>query len=84
MKTGTGQYIDASLVESGLAWSVWEAAGYFGAGIIPKATGSRHRVSARVFKLAIFLKSPIPSLYGQELDSSSLNVFYNGNRVLTI
>ncbi|GAB7386445.1 CoA transferase [Bacillaceae bacterium] len=46
LRTGKGQYIDVSLVESGLAWSVWESAGYFGAGIVPKATGSRHRVSA--------------------------------------
>jgi crotonobetainyl-CoA:carnitine CoA-transferase CaiB-like acyl-CoA transferase len=45
-KTGKGQYIDVSLVESGLAWSVWESAAFFGAGVVPAATGSRHRVSA--------------------------------------
>ncbi|MBP1933871.1 CaiB/BaiF CoA transferase family protein [Ammoniphilus resinae] len=46
MKTGVGQYIDVSLVESGLAWSVWESAAYFGAGEVPTATGSRHRMNA--------------------------------------
>lgn len=46
MKTGLGQYLDVSLVESGLAWTVWEAAEYFGTGGIPTPNGSRHRVSA--------------------------------------
>lgn len=45
-KTGEGQFIDVSLVESGLAWSVWESAAYFGEGTVPQKTGSRHRVSA--------------------------------------
>ena len=26
LRSGEGQYIDVSLVESGLAWTVWEAA----------------------------------------------------------
>jgi crotonobetainyl-CoA:carnitine CoA-transferase CaiB-like acyl-CoA transferase len=46
MKTGLGQYLDVSLVESGLAWTVWEAAEYFGTGGVPKPNGSRHRVAA--------------------------------------
>ncbi|RUQ32875.1 CoA transferase [Peribacillus cavernae] len=46
LKSSRGQFIDVSLVESGLAWSVWESAGYFGEGIVPNRTGSRHRVSA--------------------------------------
>jgi crotonobetainyl-CoA:carnitine CoA-transferase CaiB-like acyl-CoA transferase len=41
-----GQYIDISLVEAGLAWTVWEAAGYFGAGELPMPTATRHRRSA--------------------------------------
>ncbi|MEW9670095.1 CaiB/BaiF CoA transferase family protein [Ammoniphilus sp. 3BR4] len=45
-KTGEGQFVDVSLVESGLAWSVWESAAYFGEGTVPQKTGSRHRVSA--------------------------------------
>ncbi len=43
MKTGEGQYIDVSLVESALVWTVWEAASYFGSGEIPAPNGSRHR-----------------------------------------
>jgi len=46
MNTGEGQHIDISLAECGLPWFVWEAAAYFTNGTIPKATGSRHRVSA--------------------------------------
>lgn len=44
--TGKGQYVDVSLAETGLPWFAWEAAAYFANGTIPKATGSRHRVSA--------------------------------------
>jgi crotonobetainyl-CoA:carnitine CoA-transferase CaiB-like acyl-CoA transferase len=43
---GGGQYIDLSLVESGVAWTVWEAAAYFGAGEVAAAVGTRHRRSA--------------------------------------
>lgn len=46
MKTGEGQHIDISLAECGLPWFIWEAAAYFTNGTVPKATGSRHRVSA--------------------------------------
>ncbi|MFB5662322.1 CaiB/BaiF CoA transferase family protein [Alteribacillus sp. HJP-4] len=46
LESGNGQYIDISLVDSGLALTTWEAAAYFGAGEIPKKTGSRHRISA--------------------------------------
>ena len=54
LKTGKGQLVDVSLVESGLAWSVWESAAYFGSGTVPSRTGSRHRVSApyQAFKTA--------------------------------
>lgn len=45
MKTGEGQYLETSLVDAGLAWTVWESAAYFGAGEIPEATGTRHRRS---------------------------------------
>lgn len=43
LQTGEGQYIDVSLVDSVLAWTVWEAAAYFGKGEIPMPQGSRHR-----------------------------------------
>ncbi|WP_107924466.1 CaiB/BaiF CoA transferase family protein [Lysinibacillus parviboronicapiens] len=46
LRTGEGQYVDVSLVESGLAWTVWEAAAYFGEGQLPERTGTAHRVSA--------------------------------------
>ena len=46
LRSGTGQYIDVSLVESGLALTVWEAAAYFGSGEIPEPTGTRHRRNA--------------------------------------
>jgi crotonobetainyl-CoA:carnitine CoA-transferase CaiB-like acyl-CoA transferase len=46
LKTGEGQYIDVSLVDSGLAWTVWEAAAYFGKGEVPYRNGTAHRVSA--------------------------------------
>lgn len=46
LKTGVGQYIDVSLVDSGLAWTVWEAAAYFGKGELPRRNGTAHRVSA--------------------------------------
>jgi len=46
MTTGEGQHIDISLAECGLPWFIWEAAAYFANGNVPKATGSRHRVSA--------------------------------------
>jgi crotonobetainyl-CoA:carnitine CoA-transferase CaiB-like acyl-CoA transferase len=46
LTTGTGQYIDLSLVDAGLALTIWESAAYFGAGEVPAATGTRHRRNA--------------------------------------
>jgi crotonobetainyl-CoA:carnitine CoA-transferase CaiB-like acyl-CoA transferase len=46
LRTGEGQYIDISLVDAGLAWTVWEAGAYFGSGELPEPMGSRHRRSA--------------------------------------
>jgi crotonobetainyl-CoA:carnitine CoA-transferase CaiB-like acyl-CoA transferase len=45
-QTGLGQYIDTSLVEAGVALSVWEATEYFSGSGIPRPTGSAHRLSA--------------------------------------
>jgi crotonobetainyl-CoA:carnitine CoA-transferase CaiB-like acyl-CoA transferase len=45
-RTGRGQYIDTSLVEAGLAFSVWESAQYFGEGVTPEPLGSAHRLLA--------------------------------------
>jgi crotonobetainyl-CoA:carnitine CoA-transferase CaiB-like acyl-CoA transferase len=45
-RTGRGQYIDTSLVEAGLALSVWESAQYFSEGVTPQPLGSAHRMLA--------------------------------------
>jgi crotonobetainyl-CoA:carnitine CoA-transferase CaiB-like acyl-CoA transferase len=44
-QVGEGQYIDISLVDAGLAWTVWESGAYFADGEVPQATGTRHRRS---------------------------------------
>jgi crotonobetainyl-CoA:carnitine CoA-transferase CaiB-like acyl-CoA transferase len=46
LRFGMGQYLETSLLEAGLAWSIWEFGAYFGGGEIPTATGTRHRRSA--------------------------------------
>jgi formyl-CoA transferase len=43
--SGRGQHIDTSLLEAGIALSVWEATEYFGGGD-PQPLGSAHRMSA--------------------------------------
>jgi crotonobetainyl-CoA:carnitine CoA-transferase CaiB-like acyl-CoA transferase len=45
-KTGRGQHVDTSLVEAGLALSIWEATHYFTTGQIPGPIGSAHRLTA--------------------------------------
>lgn len=44
-RTGEGQYMDISLVDAGLAWTVWESGAFFAAGEVPQPTGTRHRRS---------------------------------------
>lgn len=46
LRHGTGQYLETSLLEAGLAWSIWEFGAFFGGGEQPTATGTRHRRSA--------------------------------------
>ena len=46
LRTGEGQYIDTSLLEAGIALSVWESAEYFSGGGIPQPLGSAHRMTA--------------------------------------
>ena len=46
LKTGQGQYLDVSLLESGIAMTFWETAEYFGTGQPPRPMGSAHRLSA--------------------------------------
>jgi formyl-CoA transferase len=45
-RTGRGQYIDTSLIDAGVAMSVWEATEYFSTQVAPEPTGSAHRMSA--------------------------------------
>lgn len=46
LKTGQGQMVDTSLLEAGIAYTVWESSVYFADGEIPGPLGSAHRVSA--------------------------------------
>jgi formyl-CoA transferase len=45
-QTGQGQWVDTSLLDAGLALSVWEASGYLASGIRPEPMGSAHRLVA--------------------------------------
>lgn len=46
LKTGEGQYIDVSLVDSGLALTLIEASSYFVNGKVAKVAGTRNHLSA--------------------------------------
>jgi crotonobetainyl-CoA:carnitine CoA-transferase CaiB-like acyl-CoA transferase len=46
LRHGQGQYLETSLLEAGMAWSIWEFAAWCGGGELPTATGTRHRRSA--------------------------------------
>jgi crotonobetainyl-CoA:carnitine CoA-transferase CaiB-like acyl-CoA transferase len=45
-RSGAGQLIDTSLVDAGVALSVWEATEYFAGIGVPAALGSAHRMNA--------------------------------------
>jgi crotonobetainyl-CoA:carnitine CoA-transferase CaiB-like acyl-CoA transferase len=45
-RTGAGQHVDTSLVDAGVALSVWEATEYFSGIGVPSALGSAHRMNA--------------------------------------
>ena len=45
-ETGAGQFIDVSLLESGVSFAIWEAGLYFATGEIPKPSGSAHQNAA--------------------------------------
>ena len=51
-RTGEGQHVDTSLVEAGVALSVWEATEFFASGQAPQPMGSAHRMSAPYQALA--------------------------------
>ncbi len=44
--TGKGQQVDGSLLEAGIAFTIWESSEYFANGEIPGPLGSAHRVNA--------------------------------------
>ena len=44
--TGRGQWVDTSLVDAGVALSVWEATQYFSGLGVPEPLGSAHRMNA--------------------------------------
>ena len=46
LKTGLGQNVDTSLLEGGLAYTVWESAMFFATGAAPPPMGSAHRLAA--------------------------------------
>ena len=46
LRTGEGQLVDTSLMEAGVAYTVWESSVYFAEGEIPGPLGSAHRISA--------------------------------------
>ncbi|MCE2465157.1 MAG: CoA transferase [Dehalococcoidia bacterium] len=46
LKTGKGQQVDISLMEAGIAYTVWESTVYFATGEVPGPLGSAHRLSA--------------------------------------
>jgi len=46
LKSGQGQYVDTSLLEGGLAYTVWESAMFFATGATPPPMGSAHRLAA--------------------------------------
>ena len=45
-RAGVGQHVDTSLVEAGVALSVWEATEFFTTGVAPRPMGSAHRMFA--------------------------------------
>ena len=46
LKTGEGQFVDTSLLEAGIAYTIWESAIFFATGEVAEPAGSAHRLSA--------------------------------------
>ena len=46
LKSGEGQFLEVSITEAAIAYTVWESASYFATGQIPPPLGSSHRLSA--------------------------------------
>ena len=46
LKTGKGQYIETSLLEAAISYTIWESSIFFATGEVAKPLGSAHRLSA--------------------------------------
>jgi crotonobetainyl-CoA:carnitine CoA-transferase CaiB-like acyl-CoA transferase len=46
LRTGEGQYIDASLFEAAIAFSIWDISEFLGTGKVPEKLGTANRMSA--------------------------------------
>lgn len=46
LKSGEGQFLEVSITEAALAYTVWESSYYFATGNVPQPLGSAHRLSA--------------------------------------
>ena len=46
LKTGKGQYIETSLFEAAISYTIWESSIFFATGEVAKPLGSAHRLSA--------------------------------------
>ena len=46
LRTGEGQLVDTSLLEAGIAYTVWETSALFATGEVARPLGSAHRLSA--------------------------------------
>ena len=46
LQTGSGQWVDVSLLEAGIAATMWESAIYFASGTVAQRLGSAHRMAA--------------------------------------
>ena len=44
--TGRGQHVESSLLESAMAYTIWETGMFLTAGDLPKRSGTRHRLAA--------------------------------------
>jgi len=46
IRTGEGQYIETSLLEAALAYTIWESNEYWATGTAPRGLGTAHRLAA--------------------------------------
>jgi crotonobetainyl-CoA:carnitine CoA-transferase CaiB-like acyl-CoA transferase len=86
--TGSGQFIDVSLFEAGVAFTVWEAARYFTNGEIAQAQGSAHQSAApyQAFRTSdgwITIGAPTPTTWASLCDALGLPDLSSQKRYVT-